>query len=262
MKYILKSIPGYIFVLITLLSLSVAYATSTLEAKQVAENVYHRDVGSDLQMTGAMELISKSGHVRHRGMTTLRRDTECERRVLIRFTSPADIRDTAFLVVEDAADNTTQQHLYLPALKRTRRIVASQQGRNFVNSDFTYEDMQRHPVAEWDYALKAPEPVLGYDCYVLVSTPKPETETQYGKIISWIEKEHFIPLRTLFWNKKGEQTKTYTVEKIALIDGIATEMSALMEDHSDQHQTRMTTHSAQYNTGLPARFLTTRALEP
>ncbi len=249
-------------VLLAVLPLSAIAVTEPLTAEQVAHNVYHRDVGQDLQMVGSMDLISKSGHVRHREMMTQRLDTASERRVLIRFTAPADIRDTAFLVIEDTDDNTTQQHLYLPALKRTRRIVSAQQGRSFVNSDFTYEDMQRHPVAEWEYVLKDPESVLGHDCYVLVSTPKSGTETQYSKIVSWIEKEHFLPLRTCFWDEKGEQTKTYTVEKVDIIEGIATEMSVLMEDHADQHQTRLTTYRVQYNTGLPARLLTTRALEP
>lgn len=231
-----------------------------LEAREVAQNVYHREVGRDMQALGSMELISESGHVRERQMTTLRKDTDSERRVLIRFTSPADIENTAFLVIEDTTDNTTRQHLYLPALKRTRRIVSAQQGRSFVNSDFTYEDMQRHPVEEWNYELKDSETLHGYPCYVLVSTPKPDTDTQYQKIVSWIEKEHFIPLRTEFWNKQGDPFKTYRVEDFSIIDGIATEMKVVMEDHSDQHMTRIVTDKVRYNAGLPDRFFTTRAL--
>ncbi len=232
-----------------------------LQAREVAQKVYHRDMGRDMQAMGSMELISESGHVRKRRMVTLRRDTDSERRVLIRFTSPADIENTAFLVIEDTTDNSTRQHLYLPALKRTRRIVSAQQGRSFVNSDFTYEDMQRHPVDEWNYELKDSETVLGHPCYVLISKPKPDTDTQYQKIVSWIEREHFIPLRTEFWNKKGDQFKTYKVEKLAIIDGIATEIEVVMEDHSDQHVTRITTDNVRYNAGLPERLLKTRALE-
>lgn len=232
-----------------------------LSAREVAQKVYHRDMGRDMQAMGSMKLISESGHVREREMITLRKDTDSERRVLIRFTSPADIENTAFLVIEDTADNSTRQHLYLPALKRTRRIVSAQQGRSFVNSDFTYEDMQRHPVDEWNYELKDSEAILGHPCYVLVSTPKPETDTQYQKIVSWIGKEHFIPLRTRFWDKKGDQFKTYRVEEFAIIDGIATEIEVVMEDHSDKHVTRLSTEKIRYNAGLPDRLLTTRALE-
>lgn len=250
-------------VALLLLSFSVVFAApSALTARQVAQRVYARDVGQDMQMSGTMELISKSGHVREREMLTLRLDTPDERRALVRFTAPPDIRDTAFLVIEDTRTNTTQQYLYLPALKRTRRIVGAQQGRSFVNSDFTYEDMQRHPLDEWVYAHNPSERMLEQDCYVLVSTPEPDTKTQYSKIISWVEKNHFIPLRICFWDQKGVHVKTYTVENVALVQGVATEMAVLMENHEDQHQTRLTTRTVKYNTGLPERMLTTRALEP
>jgi len=233
-----------------------------LSANEIASKVYHREVGTDMQMTGRMELISENGYVREREMITLRLDTPDERRVLIRFTAPADIRDTAFLVIENTEDHSTRQHLYLPALKRVRRIVASQQGRSFVNSDFTYEDMQRHPLDEWEYRLKPSAAVSGQECYVLVSTPVSATETQYGKIVSWVDKRHFLPLRTHFWNTNGEHVKTYTVEKVELIQGIATEMVVVMEDHEDKHKTRLTTEQVRYNSGLPQRMFTIRALEP
>jgi len=234
---------------------------TSLTAQQVAERVYHRDVGEDMEMVGIMELISKSGHVRTRQMTTRRKDTPDERKVMIRFLSPADIKGTAFLVIEDVQDHSTRQHLYLPALKRTRRIVAAQQGRSFVNSDFTYEDMQRHPLDEWTYRLDAEQMIAGRNCYKLISTPKPDTETQYRKIASWIDRETFLPLKTIFWNKKSQPFKTYTVQTFKIVDGIATEMDVLMEDHDDEHKTRLKTQTVRYNCGLPDHQFTTRAME-
>lgn len=232
-----------------------------LTAEQVAHRVYHRNVGQDMEMTGTMELISKNGHVRSREMVTQRKDSDRERKVMIRFLSPADIKGTAFLAIEDLTDHSTRQHLYLPALKRTRRIVAAQQGRSFVNSDFTYEDMQRHPLAEWDYLLKEPQTIAGRRCYELESTPKPGTETQYEKLVSLVDMETFLPLRTTFWDKKSRLFKTYTVQTFQIIDGIATEMDVLMEDHQEQHKTRLKTETVRYNCGLADHLFTTRALE-
>ncbi|OQY18444.1 MAG: hypothetical protein B6I36_06995, partial [Desulfobacteraceae bacterium 4572_35.1] len=124
-----------------------------LSADDVAYRVYHRDVGRDMQMTGTMELISSRGQKRRREYKSLRLDDGNWRKVLIRFTAPADIAGTGFLVLENIETGTTEQHLYLPALKRTRRIVTSQQGRKFVNSDFTYENMHRQPLENWSYKL-------------------------------------------------------------------------------------------------------------
>ncbi|MDD2558521.1 MAG: outer membrane lipoprotein-sorting protein [Desulfuromonadaceae bacterium] len=243
------------------LALPVTQEVIPLTPEEVARNVYHRDIGQDMRMTGAMELTSKSGHVRKRELTTYRKDTPAERQVMIRFTSPADIDGTAFWVIEDTSDNSTRQQLYLPALKRTRRIVAAQQGRSFVNSDFTYEDMQRHPVEEWIYTLEESQFILGRECYVLHSIPRPGTDTQYQKAISWIDRDTFTPLKIEFWDLKGEPFKTYTVQKFEIIDGIATELETLMENHRDQHKTRLSTASIEYNRGLPDHLFTKRALE-
>ena len=230
-------------------------------AEQIAEQVYDRNLGEDMQLIGVMELISPKGHTRTREFISLRKDTNGERKQLIRFTAPADIKGTGFLTIEKEGSSKTEQHLYLPALKRTRRIVASQKGRSFVNSDFTYEDMQRHPVAEWHYQLGETADVLSHGCYLLTATAKENTETQYSKIVSWVEKDNFIPLKIVFWDKRNRQTKTYLVLSFKLIDGIATETEILMEDRLSGHQTRLTNRQIRYNSGLANRLLTTRALE-
>jgi len=247
--------------IISLFFISNSYGSVTISAEQLAQNVYDRYVGDDMQMQGTMELISKNGHVRSREFISARKDRGEERMQLIRFTSPADIRGTSFLTIEQEGSSNTEQHLYLPALKRTRRIVASQQGRSFVNSDFTYEDMQRHPVEDWTYQIEEEENILGRACYILTSIPKPETDTQYSKVTSWIDKEHLIVLKSLFWDDKNRQSKSYRVNTFEIIDGIATETNALMTDLQSNHQTRLITQKIVYNSGLDDSLFTKRAME-
>ncbi len=259
----MNSIPTYLTIALTALLLfaSAVCAAAPLTPEQIAQLTYDRYVGDDMQMHGLMELISPKGHVRSREFISLRKDGNAERKQLIRFISPADISGTAFLTIEADNSSHTEQHLYLPALKRTRRIVASQKGRSFVNSDFTYEDMQRHSVEAWNYELDGEETIAGHACYVLVSTPQPDTETQYSKLVSWIEKESFIPLKTVFHDKKGRRVKIYTVKSFVMIDNIATETDVLMEDLQSGHKTRLETLELKYNTGLDDALFTTRALE-
>ena len=244
-----------------LLLTATAPAQSPPDAAQIAQAVYDRDLGEDMQMRGIMELISAKGQVRSREFISMRKDSEGQRKQLIRFLGPADIAGTAFLTLEADHSSQVEQHLYLPALQRTRRIVASQKSRSFVNSDFTYEDMQRHPVADWNYRLQGEETVMGRPAYLLLSTPKPGTETQYGKRLSWIDKQSFMPLKTIFRDPKGREIKRYTVLEIAEIDDIPTEMDVLMEDLRSGHKTRLKTLEIRYNEGLPEAFFTTRALE-
>ena len=252
---------NYIFFTILWITLCGTPAQAKLTADDVAAKVFHRNVGEDMQLQGTMELISKNGHIRTREFISLRKDGNKSRKVLIRFLSPADIKDTGFLVLENTANNKTQQHLYLPALQRTRRIVSSQMSRSFVNSDYSYEDMQRHPLSEWNYQLDKETTLNGQKCYLLISNAKTGTNTQYSKIISWVDKNTYIPLKSEMYDKNHKLLKTYNVVKTDVIQGIPTELIVVMENHSDQHKTRLTTLKIAYNNNLADRFFTTRALE-
>lgn len=252
-----------ITVLLLLLSVVVAGEglAEQLSPDEVAWHVYHRDVGRDMQMVGSMELISSRGQKRQREYKSWRLDHENGRNVMIRFTAPADIAGTSFLVLETDGSQNTEQHLYLPALKRTRRIVTSQQGRSFVNSDFTYEDMQRQPLENWTYQLNAPSEYLGRCCYVLISEPRPSTETQYSRTISLIDIETFTPLKIDFYDDKNRYSKRYQVGKLALVDGIVTEMEVTMEDLLSAHTTHLVTKHVRYNRHLPDTLFMIRNLE-
>lgn len=248
-------------IIILALFCTAVYASPKMNADQLAQIVYDRYLGDDMQLKGVMELISKNDHIRSREFISLRKDKGDNRMQLIRFTSPEDIKGTGFLTLEEEDSSKTEQHLYLPALKRTRRIVSSQKGRSFVNSDFTYEDMHRHPVNEWEYNIEGEERILDRACYVLTSTPKSNTETQYSKTTSWIDKEHFITLQTVFWDKKERMAKKYSVKSFEIINQIATETNVQMEDLLSEHKTRLKTLAITYNSGLKDSLFTKRSLE-
>jgi hypothetical protein len=255
--------PGVVSVacFLFLMMLQTPIFAESITADDLASKVYNRDVGQDMQQQGTMTLISESGQKRVRELESMRLDSTDSRDVIIRFKSPADIAGTGFLVQENTKTEKTQQHLYLPSIQRTRRIVSSQMSRSFVNSDFSYEDMQRHPLSEWSYQLGEEKTLLGRPCYQLISTAKESTETQYSRFVSFIDKEYFLPLETLFYDKKGTLLKQYTVHDFKLISGIATEISVTMETVPEHHTTEMKTLGILYNKGLKQNLFTTAALE-
>jgi len=111
----------------------------------VARRVDERETGRDARMTMRMRLFDRQGRSRERALTMLAivggpgRPVPGDRS-LIRFTAPADIRGTGFLVWEQpGADD--ERFLYLPSLGRVRRIAATESQESFVGSDFTYEDI-------------------------------------------------------------------------------------------------------------------------
>ena len=201
-----------------------------------------------------MVLVGKNGQKRTRTFKNLRMVKDDLETQLIRFTSPADIDGTAFLTVEKPGWET-DQFLYLPALRRTRRIVSSQKSSRFVNSDFTYEDMERHRVDDYDYTITGSTTTSGVDCYILETTPKPETVSQYARTIGHIAKAALVPLYAEHFDAKGTKIKHYKVMNLEKIQGIWTESTVMMEDIIKNHQTYIKIQSIEYNTDIdPSRF--------
>ncbi len=226
----------------------------------LARLVHDRYVGDDAVSRQVMELIPARGQKRVRELTIHGADRDGVRKTLIRFTAPANINGTGFLSIEDDQGNT-EQFLYLPALNRTRRIVAGQKGRSFVNTDFTYEDMERRPVEDSEHAVTGEESLGGMACWILESRPKPGTDSQYSMVRAWVAQDMRLALRVDFFAEGKEPVKRYSVQQLENIQDIWTETKVVMEDLHSGHQTVLETAEIQYNTGIPDSAFTQQALE-
>jgi hypothetical protein len=236
------------------------YVHAQPSGEELAQTVYDRDIGEDSLSNQVMELVPAHGQKRVRELTISSSDRGNVRKTLIRFTSPADIQGTGFLAIEDHKGET-EQFLYLPALKRTRRIVADQKARSFVNSDFTYEDMQRQPVEESAHSIVGEEDLNGVQCWILESRPKPEAESQYSMRKSWVAKEMHLALRVDFFSGSTDPIKRYTVLQLENIQEIWTETKLSMEDLGSGHKTILENKKITYDTGIPDSVFTQQALE-
>lgn len=240
------------------LSLTSAIAQPTGE--ELARSVHDRDVGEDMTSHQIMELIPAKGQPRVRELDIAGADRDGLRKSLLRFTAPADIQGTGFLTLEDGQGDT-EQFLYLPALKRTRRIVAGQKSRSFVNTDFTFEDMERRPVEDSEHVITGEDSLNGVACWILESRPKPASESQYAMIRAWVAKEMLLPLKVDFFTDGKEPVKRYTVLQLENIQNIWTETKVSMEDLESGHRTVLETKNIKYNTGIQDSVFTQQALE-
>ena len=231
-----------------------------LTGKELAQLVYDRDIGDDSCAHSVMVLISRSGKKRIRHFIIYQKDDAKRLKQLIRFTSPADIEGTGFLSFEKD-DEASEQFLYLPALRRTRRIVSSQKDHRFVNTDFTYEDMERMRVEDYAHTISGEEKKHGRDCWILESRPKGKTDSQYSLVKSWVAKEIYIPLFVEYYSKKGKLIKEYSVAKLEKIQKILTEIEVVMTDLEREHRTLIKVKDIRYNSNLPDDTFTRRNLE-
>lgn len=256
--------PGFALRVLFLLNLCCCLALPLAWAQPIgadlAQSVYDRHVGDDMTSHQIMELIPANGQPRVRELDIIGADRDGLRKSLLRFTAPADIEGTGFLTLEDGKGDT-EQFLYLPALKRTRRIVAGQKSRSFVNTDFTFEDMERRPVADSEHVVMGEESIGGVACWILESRPKPEAESQYSAIKAWIAKDMLLALRVDFFKKGPEPAKRYTLLQLENVQDIWTETKVSMEDLETGHKTVLTTTAVRYDSGIEDSAFSTQALE-
>ncbi|MEM9226467.1 MAG: outer membrane lipoprotein-sorting protein [Verrucomicrobiota bacterium] len=187
-------------------------AADTPEAKGLAIAVASdfRDTGwADWQADADMVLKNQYGESSTRKMTlrALEQVEEGDKR-LINFDHPRDVKGTAFLVFTHKVGND-DRWLYLPALKRVKRISSSNQSGPFVGSEFSYEDLNSQEVEKYEYKYLRDEVYEGKDCYVLERYPVDE-DSGYQRQINWIDKAEFRVLKTDYYDRRGDLLKTLT----------------------------------------------------
>lgn len=242
-------------------------------AESVARKADSRDVGRDGRFELKMRLFDRQQRVRERDLTILTMRPSAAGtatagsgdRVLIRFTYPNDIRDTAFLVWEHpGADD--ERFLYLPALGRVRRIAGAETQDSFVGSDFTYEDISGREFDSYTYAMveadatwTAPDGQRA-PAYRIESRAR-DAQARFPRIVSTIRKDNFVVVHADIYNRRNDREKVYTVRRLEQIQSIWTLSEIVMTNTVEQTRTELTTRSVRYNTGLKDADFSRRELE-
>ena len=126
---------------------------------------------------------------------------------LMEFKTPLDVKGTKFLSHEKI-DKNNNQWLYLPALKRIKRITSKNKSGSFMGSEFSYEDISSREPSKYDYSKGYQEVQLnGVKCYKYERYPK-DKNSGYSKQVLWVDSDRFIVLKTEFYDRKKELLKT------------------------------------------------------
>ncbi len=111
--------------------------------------------------------------------------------------------------------------IYLPALRKTRRIVSSQKAQSFMGSEFSYGDLNIPALDDFDYKLDKEETYKGEACWVIDLTPKSKDVADsdgYSKKTYWVSKDKFAVVHGLYYDKDGKLLKELVAENIKLLD--------------------------------------------
>lgn len=249
--------PLILSLLLTILMIQPLSAEIT--GKQIMEDVYNNPTGDDMQGELTMTLTNKQGESRVRTLKQyIKYGDEMDKKIMF-FQSPADVRGTSFMNWSYADARDDDQWIYLPALKRTKRISSDGKSDYFMGSDFTYDDLgDRHP-GEDTHTLLREETLDGKTCWVVESIPKQE-DYMYSKTITWVMKDNYLGLRREFYDEDGDLLKILTIKKFDNIDGFWTILETDMKNVQKDHKTNMAFNNVQINQGIPDSRFTERSM--
>lgn len=165
------------------------------------------------------------------------------------FDTPRDIKDTAMLTFSHKLD-ADDQWLYLPALKRVKRISSRNKSGPFMGSEFAYEDLGSQEVEKYEHIYLGEEHLNGVVAFKSKRIPNYKY-TGYKKQIIWIEKDRYIPLKIDFYDRKNSLLKTLTFNNYQQYLGKywrALEMDVV--NHQNGKKTKLLWSNYKFDTGL------------
>lgn len=253
---------------IALLSLLLPLTMNAMSVDEIVKKVDSRDDGDHSVSTMQMILIDKHGNKRIRQMRSFKKDVGVDSHSLIFFMQPSDVKNTAFLTYDyDDEAKDDDQWLYLPALKKSKRIASSDKSGSFMGSDFSYADMTSRDIADYNYKLVKESKVRGKKVWVIESVPKSQEtveETGYKKSYMFVQQDNFVVVRALHFLDEGGKKKYMDVKKLEKIDGIwvATEIEMKTTKSKKRlHTTVMKFSDMKFNVKQKEGFFSVRQIE-
>jgi hypothetical protein len=242
-------------------------AEGELSAEEIMRRVDARDDGDRSIRELEMILIDKNDRRRLRRIRSYSRDVGEDTQTIMFFLEPADVKDTGFLSYDYDAEKDDDQWLYLPALRKTKRIASSDKSGSFMGSDFSYADLTTREVENYDWTLMKETEVRGDPVWQIQGIPRTQDEideTGYVKGIVFVRKDNYVVIRAVNWLEKAGRLKYMDVKKLELIDDIwvPTEIHMTTKKGRETlHKTILKIHDVRFGQDLDADFFSVRQLE-
>jgi hypothetical protein len=241
---------------------------ATPTAHEIMEKNFFVSKIPTMKSEATMLLVTDQGQTRERKIASLQKlqQNGIDSKLVMKFVAPADIKGIGFLQVE-RSDADDDQWIYLPALKKTRRLVANNKKDSFMGSDFSYGDFARPKVDWYQHKLLRSEAVDGQDCYLIESVPATEairTDHGYSKKLVWVSKQNFLEAKVEYYDLTGRLLKTQTVGKHKLVDQAKDRWFALyreVNNHQTGHKTVLNFSLAESGVPAPEELFSTRTIE-
>ncbi len=245
-------------IMIILVTSLYAFALSNLDLARQSDAVLsgYEDASAKMRMT----LINANGQERERLMKMIVLEQTEGDKSLMEFLSPADVKGTKFLNYEHVRKDD-DQWLYLPALKRVKRIASKNKSGSFMGSEFAYEDLSSFNVDKYVYEGDAQEVEIdGKKMYLGESKPFSKN-SGYTKQIFWVDANTFLLHKMEYYDRKQELLKTAYYSDYKKISGIWRIGKIEMINHQNDKKTILIWEDETIKNGLKDKDFHKRVLK-
>lgn len=263
----MRTVRAAVLVGVSFVALPMHAQRADLSARDIMEKNFFATKVTSLRVETTMVLINDRGQKRERassGVTKLQ-PNGVDSRLLVKFSTPPDVNGTGVLQIEHS-DGDDDLWIYLPALRRSRRLVANNKKDSFVGSDFSYGDITLPKVDHYHHTLVRSEKLDDHDCFVVESVPATETvkaNSGYSRKMTWVRTDNFVESKVEYYDLAGRLLKTQRTGRHQLVEpdkGRWFVMHREMTNHQTGHRTTFTASKAEA-VAIPDAAFTTRALE-
>jgi len=230
---------------------------------EIAREADRRETGFE-NFTANMRMILRNKHgqesLRLIRVRTLEVVDDGDKSLTI-FDNPRDVKGTGFLTFSHKTKDD-DQWLYLPALKRVKRISARNKSGSFMGSEFAYEDISSQEVEKYTYKWIQDETYEGRECFVFERYPADKKNSGYTRQVVWVDKDEYRVRKIDFFDRKSSLLKTFTaVDYHQYLDKYWRAHEMNMINHQNGKSTRLVWSDFEFRVGLKDKDFTKNSLK-
>ena len=254
--------------------LALVFACSTLTAqedltaKQIADKSFQVTELAGSEAVSTMTIVDSKGRERVRKIAQVTKlydkgDTE---KKLIRFLAPADVKGTGLLTF-DYKEKDDDMWLYMPALRKTRRIISSEKAKSFMGSEFSYADITPPTLDDFNYINLGEQETGGALCWKIEMLPLDDDiadENGFSRKLSFIGKADFVIRKAIYYDLDGELLKELEVKEIRELDTKRHKfrpIHMIMVNKQNDRKSILKVDQIQFSPDVKDAYFTTRYLE-
>ena len=234
-------------------------------AYEIAKKEHDLPTGKTSSCTIAVTLIDKTGKTRSREIASYTmKEGKTDKTVLV-FKTPKDVAGVSYLSFdyldkEDGSPTDSDSWLYLPAMKKVRRVSGSNKDDDFQGTDFSYDDIGTRSLSKDTFAILGEEAVNGVNCWILEAKAKDE-KAKVSRRVSWINKETYVSQKAEYYDRQNNLFKVLTCENIQKINGCWATQKMTMKNVQTNHQTVYELQNIKFDIPIDTNYFTVSALE-